>query len=69
MRSVWLCSRNDIIANSAVLGAAAGVWLSHSQWPDILVGLGIATLFLRSSLHVIRDALGVYRAHHAVRPQ
>ena len=68
MRSVWLCSRNDIIANCAVLLAAAGVWLSRSQWPDLLVGLGIAVLFLRSSLHVISDAKGVYAAHRAAGP-
>ncbi|HIO89552.1 MAG TPA: cation transporter, partial [Candidatus Marinimicrobia bacterium] len=49
MRSVWLCSRNDIIANTSVLLAALGVWLTNSQWPDLLVGLGIAVLFLRSA--------------------
>lgn len=57
MRSVFLCSRNDIIANVAVLGAAAGVWLTQSQWPDLLVGVGIAVLFLRSAISVTRDAL------------
>jgi Co/Zn/Cd efflux system component len=53
MHSVWLCSRNDIIANTSVLLAAAGVWLLSSGWPDIAVGLGIAALFLRSAFHVI----------------
>lgn len=62
MRSVWLCSRNDIIANISVLFAAFGVWLAESQWPDLLVGLGIAILFLRSAMHVLRDAAGVYAA-------
>src|SRR5450759_1240158 len=38
MSSVWLCSRNDIIANMLVLFAAAGVWVTRSGWPDILVG-------------------------------
>lgn len=56
MRSVWLCSRNDIVANISVLFAAAGVWLTHSGWPDILVGLALAALFLRSSLFVLREA-------------
>lgn len=60
MRSVWLCSRNDIIASVSVLFAALGVWLFSSQWPDLLVGLGIALLFLRSALHVIRDASATY---------
>ena len=56
MSSVWLYSCNDIIANISVLLAAAGVWLTHSGWPDILVGLALATLFLRSALHVLREA-------------
>lgn len=56
MSSVWLCSRNDIIANVSVLFAAAGVWLTHSGWPDILVGLALAALFLRSALSVLRSA-------------
>jgi len=56
MRSVWLCSRNDIVANLSVLMAAVGVWLTHSPWPDIVVGLGIAALFLRSAVSVLSDA-------------
>ncbi|MFA5825436.1 MAG: cation transporter [Gallionellaceae bacterium] len=56
MSSVWLCSRNDIIANVSVLFAAVGVWLTRSGWPDILIGLALAALFLRSALHVLREA-------------
>lgn len=56
MSSVWLCSRNDIIANISVLLAALGVWLTHSGWPDILVGLALALLFLRSALFILREA-------------
>ena len=62
MRSVWLCSRNDIIANVAVLGAGAAVWALHSRWPDILVGLAIAALFMSSSIHVLREAAKERRA-------
>ena len=60
MRSVWLCSRNDIIANTSVLFAALGVWILNSQWPDLIVGLGIALLFLRSAIHVFKDAIKTY---------
>lgn len=56
MSSVWLCSRNDMIANVSVLCAAVGVWLTGSGWPDILVGLGLAALFLRSAAFVLRGA-------------
>ena len=57
MSSVWLCSRNDVIANVSVLFAAAGVWYTHSGWPDILVGLALAILFLRSAIFVLRGAV------------
>lgn len=56
MRSVWLCSRNDMAANAAVMVAAAGVWLSGSGWPDIVVGAGIALLFLKSAATVLTEA-------------
>jgi len=62
MRSVWLCSRNDIVANLAVLGAGATAWALHSSWPDILVGLAIAVLFLSSSVQVLREAAKERRA-------
>lgn len=56
MRSVWLCSRNDLIANVAVLAAAWAVWTAQSPWPDTLVGALICALFLRSALAVAREA-------------
>lgn len=61
MSSVWLCSRNDIIANISVLFAALGVWFTHSAWPDILVGVALAALFLRSALHVLRESIMALR--------
>jgi len=62
MRSVWLCSRNDIVANVSVLLAAGGVALSQSMWPDVLVGLGIAGLFLHSAVHVLKHSITELRA-------
>ncbi len=57
MRSTWLCSRNDVVANLAVLVAAAGVWSMKSMWPDIVIGLSIAALFLRSAVYVITESV------------
>jgi Co/Zn/Cd efflux system component len=65
MRSVWLCSRNDIIANVSVLFAALGVWLSDSSWPDIIVGVALAALFAQSSLSVLRNAMAELRIPNA----
>ena len=57
MSSVWECSRNDIASNIAVLVAAGGVWLTGSGWPDWLVGLALACLFLGSAVRVLHGAL------------
>ena len=56
MRSAWLCSRNDVIGNAAVLVAAAAVAATGSPWPDIGVGLLVASVFGRSAVQVVRDA-------------
>ena len=57
MRSVWLCSRNDAIANVAVIAAGAGVWATGSFWPDVAVGAVIAGLALTASVDVVRRAI------------
>lgn len=61
MRSVWLCSRNDAIANVAVIAAGGGVWLTGTFWPDVAVGGIIAGLALFASAEVIRRARGELR--------
>lgn len=69
MRSAWICSRNDVIANGGVLLAAGGVAISGAAWPDILVGLVIAVLFAGSALGVLRAAGRALRPHpHSTRP-
>ena len=53
MSSVWLCSRNDIIANSSVLVAALIITVFKSPLPDILVGFFLTAVFTKSSIKVI----------------
>lgn len=57
MRSTWICSRNDIIANVSVLVAAVAVFATDSMWPDLAVGLLITVVFIRSSIYVVRQAV------------
>lgn len=61
MKSVWLCSRNDVISNTGVIVAAIGVATIQSRWPDIVIGLIIAGLFLHTAFYVLRDAIYQYR--------
>ncbi len=56
MQSVWLCSRNDAIANVLILIAALFVFLSGSLWPDLLAALAIAGLESTSALKIIAQA-------------
>jgi Co/Zn/Cd efflux system component len=59
--SVWLCTRNDCVANLAVIVAGAGVWASGTLWPDIAVAAVIASLGMSSAVRVIRQARGELR--------
>jgi Co/Zn/Cd efflux system component len=62
MRSVWLCTRNDVIANILVLIAAAGVFGTGTVWPDVGVAAILAFLGLSSGRIVIRQAREELRA-------
>ena len=62
VRSVWLCSRNDAIGNVAVMVASGAVWLTASAWPDLIVALLMAGLFLRSAQLILVQAFNEYRS-------
>ena len=62
MHSTWVCSRNDIFANTGVIVSAGGVALFGSIWPDVLVSLAIVALFLRSASNVLVAAAAETRA-------
>ncbi|MDX1570419.1 MAG: cation diffusion facilitator family transporter [Xanthomonadales bacterium] len=61
MRSVWLCSRNDVLANAGVIVAGGLVAWFGSPWPDLVVASLIAAIFLQTAYGVIRDALAAWR--------
>lgn len=61
MSSTWLCSRNDVIANLSVLAAAGLVMFTESFWPDLIVGVCLALLYLHSSVQVGRKAWPQWR--------
>ena len=58
MRSVWLCSRNDVVGNVAVLLAALGVFGTGTGWPDVVVAAIMGGLALHGAWHVVRQAFG-----------
>ena len=61
MRSAWICTRNDVLGNLAVLLAALGVFGTDSGWPDIVVAAIMAALALQGAWMVLRQAFGELR--------
>ena len=57
MASTYECSRNDVISNVGVLIAAGLVAGTSSPWPDIVIGLAMAAIVLRSSVRVLSDSV------------
>ena len=62
MRSAWICTRNDVLGNLAVLIAALGVFGTGTGWPDVIVATIMAALALQGAITVIREAVGELRA-------
>ncbi len=48
-QGVWLSTRNDAIANIAIVIAAVITAFWTSVWPDVVVGMGIAALNLHAA--------------------
>ena len=57
VKSAWLCSRNDVLGNAAVIAGGFLVLYFGSMWPDIIVGVSIAFVVLWSSVGIMRDSI------------
>jgi Co/Zn/Cd efflux system component len=61
MRSAWICTRNDVLGNLAVLLAALGVFGTGTGWPDVIVAAVMAGLALQGAIIVLRHAVSELR--------
>ena len=56
LRASWICSRNDMLANTGVLTSGVLVaWLS-SPWPDWVIAAVIAGIVIHSAWRIIHSA-------------
>ena len=62
VRSVWLCTRNDLIESLVVAAAGGLVWITASRWPDLIAGVILALVFLQSAWSIIRQSRDELRA-------
>ena len=53
MRSAWICTRNDVLGNLAVLLAALSVFGTGTGWPDVMVAVIMASFALQGAWIVL----------------
>ena len=61
-RAAFLSARNDTIANIAIIAAGFVTAYTHSAWPDLIVGLGVAAMNADAAREVWRAAREEHRA-------
>jgi len=68
MRSAWICTRNDVLGNLAVLLAALGVFGTGTGWPDVIVAVIMAGLALQGAVLVLNQSRAELRGSPAPIP-
>jgi len=64
-RAAFLSARNDTFANVAIIAAGFVTAATHSGWPDLLVGLGIAAVNADAAREVYEAARKEHRSEAA----
>jgi Co/Zn/Cd efflux system component len=62
---VWLSTRNDAVANIAIVAAAVATSFTGSIWPDVVVGLGIAAINIHAAILILILAWREWRGQAA----
>jgi Co/Zn/Cd efflux system component len=57
MSAAWICTRNDVLSNLAVLLAALGVFSTGTGWPDVVVATIMAALAIQGAAVVVKQAI------------
>mgnify|MGYP003644204488 CR=1 FL=1 len=55
INAAWGCARNGAVGNLGVIIAAAGVFITHQSWPDLVVALIMIPFVLRRAVRTMRD--------------
>ncbi|MGE4159165.1 MAG: cation transporter [Planctomycetota bacterium] len=56
MRTSWIFSSNDVIANLGVIGSGALVSILESRIPDLAIGTIISIIVIRGGFRILREA-------------
>ncbi len=55
MRASWIFSKNDVIANIAVVCGGLLVYSLGTRWPDLVIGAIIVGVVLSGGLTILAD--------------
>ena len=56
MRASWICSQNDVIANTGVILAGVLVLLTESNLPDLIIGIVVAAMVIHGGMRILNEA-------------
>lgn len=56
MRAAETFSLNDFSSNGGILIAGIAVAWTGQRWPDLLIGLAVATIAAKGGVEILRDA-------------
>lgn len=56
LRAAKTFSFNDFIANGGILIGGGLVWWTGQNWPDLVVGIGVAAIAIYGGIDILRDA-------------
>ena len=56
LRATWIFTRADVVANVGVLVAAGLVAITHSRFPDVIVGAAIGAYVVKEAIEILREA-------------
>ncbi len=54
MRASWIFSKNDVIANLGIIFGSALVYLLDSRYPDLIIGMAISIIVIRSGMQILK---------------
>lgn len=57
LKSSYECVRNDVVGNLGVIGAGLLGKALASGWPDVIISLAVSSLFIKSSVGIMREAI------------
>jgi len=56
LQASWIFTTNDMLVNSAIAVSGLAVILFNSPYPDLIIGLGVVIVVVRSGFEILEKA-------------